>query len=209
MVVEESDRCFQALVKIKTINKNNRNFLLLFRELKISKRFSLNSLTQNRLDVLLRCISSVFFLSNTFRHDTTLFIIGENEHEVLQLEGSRIKGLNPDERAIAGWLRKNLRSEFDGFSILSMELNELLEHFKNIYILNQHGNFILQSRLNIKGSLFVVGSIGGYFEADMQNLKTFGGKLLSIGSGEYLASSTITNIQWYIDLEMQFNNLRK
>ncbi|MHA2370280.1 MAG: hypothetical protein ACXADX_15810 [Candidatus Hodarchaeales archaeon] len=178
-----------------------RNFLLHLRDLKLTPpRFSLNALTQNRLDVLLRCLSTTFYLSNSFRRDTNLFVVDQDESRLILFEGRHLKGLNPDERAIAGWLRKNLRSPNNsGLRVVSKEIEEFLREFSCIFVLAQEGTQIDEVNVFPSGALFTVGSHRGYSEKDKKVLETQGSQLLSLGRQEYLSSTTISIIQWTLD----------
>jgi tRNA (pseudouridine54-N1)-methyltransferase len=178
-----------------------RNFLLFMRKLQLDKpRFSLNALTQNRLDVLLRCISATFFLSNSFRRDTNLFIAARDESQLLELEGSLLKGLNPDERAIAGWLRKNLRTRNNcGLQAITSGMDEFLANFSTIFILDQAGTPIEEVGSLPPGALFAIGSHQGFSQEDKKRLQAHGGQLISLGMPEYLSSTTISIIQWTLD----------
>lgn len=184
-----------------------RNFLILMRELKLSRRFSLNALTQNRLDVLLRSISATFFLSNSFRRSTNFFVADQTEAQIFLLAGHHLRGLNPDERALAGWLRKNLRSHNQrGLTVLPKTLDEFLTNFDNIFILTKEGTLIDEVDVLPSGALFAVGSHRGYSQQDKECLRVHGGQPLSLGTPEYLSSTTISLIHWQLDRHLLENS---
>ncbi|WP_435100216.1 tRNA (pseudouridine(54)-N(1))-methyltransferase TrmY [Halarchaeum sp. P4] len=58
-----------------------------------------------RLDVLCRCVNAAFFLSHGIREDVRASLVLDDELTV-RFEGSELRYLNPDERNIAGMLRK-------------------------------------------------------------------------------------------------------
>ena len=144
-------------------------------------------------------MSATFFLSDSFRKDTTFFVADRNEEQIIQLEGRHIKGLNPDERAIAGWLRKNLRSESMGFRVLPIKLDEFFREFKDIFILDRDGIPFDDLCSLHPGALFVVGSHRGYSTKDKELLRVHDGKLISLGRQEYLSSTILSIIQWKLD----------
>ena len=77
----------------------NRNFILISNTVDTSKSLSLNSLTgYGRLDVICRCISNAFFLSNNFRRDVVLYIFFIKNKMILRIEGATVRGINPDEK---------------------------------------------------------------------------------------------------------------
>ncbi|GGL27702.1 tRNA (pseudouridine(54)-N(1))-methyltransferase TrmY [Halarchaeum grantii] len=58
-----------------------------------------------RLDVLCRCVNSAVFLSHGIREDVRVSLVLADDLTV-RFEGSELRYLNPDERNIAGMLRK-------------------------------------------------------------------------------------------------------
>jgi tRNA (pseudouridine54-N1)-methyltransferase len=64
-----------------------------------------------RLDILVRCINSAFFLSHALRDDVELYLVlqgGEDAPKTLRLNGSEMRYLNPDERSTASLIRNAL-----------------------------------------------------------------------------------------------------
>jgi len=69
-----------------------------------------------RLDILVRCVNSAFFLSHSVRTDVELFLVlqgGTDAPKTVRFSGSEIRYLNPDERSTASLIRNALlkRSE--------------------------------------------------------------------------------------------------
>lgn len=69
--------------------------------------FSLNDLPgAGRMDLLCRCINAALLTSHGVREETTAHLVlrggGENEDVTVRFEGEEVRGLNPDERSIAG-----------------------------------------------------------------------------------------------------------
>lgn len=64
-----------------------------------------------RLDVLIRCVNSSFFLSHALRDDVETYLVlqgGEDAPKTIRLVGSELRYLNPDERSTASLIRNAL-----------------------------------------------------------------------------------------------------
>jgi tRNA (pseudouridine54-N1)-methyltransferase len=75
--------------------------------------FSLNDLPggAGRMDVLCRCVNSVFFLSHDIRRDAecTLVLLGEPDPpKTILFRGDELRYLSPDERSAASLIKKAL-----------------------------------------------------------------------------------------------------
>ena len=75
--------------------------------------FSLNDLSGStgRLDILLRCVNSAFFLSNGLRKDVLLYLVllgPPAPPRAVKFVGSELRYLNPDERSTAALVRTAL-----------------------------------------------------------------------------------------------------
>ncbi|MGA1821577.1 MAG: tRNA (pseudouridine(54)-N(1))-methyltransferase TrmY [Thermoplasmatota archaeon] len=69
-----------------------------------------------RWDTIARSINSALFLSHDLRRDTSIHLIMTGDPDppkVLTIDGSRVKYLNPDERASVALLRKTLEISLD------------------------------------------------------------------------------------------------
>jgi tRNA (pseudouridine54-N1)-methyltransferase len=101
-----------------------RRFVVVGHRAITSSNFNLNDLcgATGRLDVLLRCINSAFFLSHDFRRDVELYLVllGEpNPPKTLRLVGNELKYLNPDERSTGALIRNALMKKLGDKEILS------------------------------------------------------------------------------------------
>ena len=70
-----------------------------------------------RLDILLRCINSAFFLSHKLRRDVEVFLIMQgppNPPRTVRLVGNELKYLNPDERSTGALVRNALLQTGEG-----------------------------------------------------------------------------------------------
>ncbi|MDR2698239.1 MAG: tRNA (pseudouridine(54)-N(1))-methyltransferase TrmY [Candidatus Methanoplasma sp.] len=64
-----------------------------------------------RLDILVRCVNSAFFLSHDIRRDTELFLIllgGDGPPKTVRFSGAELRYLNPDERSTSSLIRNAL-----------------------------------------------------------------------------------------------------
>lgn len=69
-----------------------------------------------RLDILIRCVNSAFFLSHDIRRDTELFLVlqgGEDPPKTVRFSGSELRYLNPDERSTSSLIRNALLKKLD------------------------------------------------------------------------------------------------
>lgn len=74
--------------------------------------FSLDDLSgEGRLDLLCRCVNAAFLTSHGLRRDVELYLVLRDA--ALWFRGSDLRGLNPDERSIAGLLRNAFRRRGD------------------------------------------------------------------------------------------------
>ena len=101
-----------------------RRFVVVGHRAITSGDFNLNDLcgSTGRLDVLLRCINSAFFLSHDFRRDVELYIIllGEPDPpKTLRLVGYELKYLNPDERSTGALIRNALMKKLEDQEIMA------------------------------------------------------------------------------------------
>ncbi|MEM2943706.1 MAG: tRNA (pseudouridine(54)-N(1))-methyltransferase TrmY [Methanomassiliicoccales archaeon] len=90
-----------------------RRFVVIGHRATTSGNFKLDDLTggTGRLDVLLRCINSAFFLSHNLRKDVEVYLIllgPPSPPKTLRFVGSELKYLNPDERSTGALVRNAL-----------------------------------------------------------------------------------------------------
>lgn len=89
-----------------------REFVFVAHEAPTDADFSLKDLPgAGRMDLLCRCVNSALLTSHGVREDTTarLVLRGDGGEDVtVRFEGDEVRGLNPDERSIAGVVRAAL-----------------------------------------------------------------------------------------------------
>ena len=173
-----------------------RKFIITSNTVDTSKPLSINSLTSfGRLDVLCRCISTAFFLSNTFRKNVHLYIYFAINQSVLHIDGSSVKGINPDERAIAGILKRVFQGlPTSGIHFYDGHLEDLLTKHEPV-MLDIRGE-VIQKEFSTYNS-FILGDQVGYPTQDEEQLIKL--KKISLGENEYLSSQTITILNHILD----------
>ncbi|EJK52554.1 hypothetical protein THAOC_28153, partial [Thalassiosira oceanica] len=70
--------------------------------------FDVNNLLKGRVDVLARCVSSALWVSNGVRADTTIYLMLSPHNITVEVRGSRVRSLTPDERTVALYLQRTL-----------------------------------------------------------------------------------------------------
>ncbi len=64
-----------------------------------------------RLDILVRCVNSAFFLSHDLRKDVEIYLVlegGDDAPKTVIFKGAELRYLNPDERSTASLIRNPL-----------------------------------------------------------------------------------------------------
>ena len=92
----------------------NRRFAIIGHRAPSSGKINLNDLagSSGRIDVLARAVNTALFLSHGIRDDTdiTLHLMGgPGPKRRIWFQGSRLRGVHPDERAISGHIAKALK----------------------------------------------------------------------------------------------------
>ncbi|MCX6650737.1 MAG: tRNA (pseudouridine(54)-N(1))-methyltransferase TrmY [Methanomassiliicoccales archaeon] len=93
-----------------------RRFIVIGHKAATAADFKLDDLAggAGRLDVLLRCINSAFFLSHDLRRDVEVLLILQGPPgpaRTIRLVGSELRYLNPDERSTGALIRNALMRE--------------------------------------------------------------------------------------------------
>ncbi len=111
------------------------------------------------------------------------------------MDGSVVRGINPDERAIAGILKRVFQGlPVSGISFYNGELKDLISKYQPV-ILDVHGE-VNQEFIRASHS-FIIGDQVGYpkeFEEVFSVLKK-----ISLGINEYLSSQTISIVNYILD----------
>jgi len=70
--------------------------------------FDVNNLLTGRVDVLTRCVNSALWVSNGIRNDVAVFLMLFPHNITIEIQGDKVRGLNPDERTMALYLQRTL-----------------------------------------------------------------------------------------------------
>ncbi len=96
-----------------------RYFVIVGHKAATSGNFKLDDIAggAGRLDILVRCVNSAFFLSHNIRHETELFLVlqgGDDPPKTVRFSGAEVRYLNPDERSTSSLIRNALMKKTDG-----------------------------------------------------------------------------------------------
>jgi len=194
-----------------------REFVLIATEGITSPHFQLNDLPGHagRMDLVARCVNSALWLSDTLRRDTKIHVLLEgrpNPPMMVSFDGKKLRGVSPDERNIAAWIRKALEwwlsaeenpgKWFDvqsGIKVGKIGLKEFLEGVDgDLFILDKRGKDIRKKRGFPGRSIFFIGDHRGIPQKYKRLIRRYGAETISVGPKVYLSSHVIS----YVNIEM-------
>lgn len=194
-----------------------RRFVVLGHRAATSSGFSLNDLcgSAGRMDVLLRCINSAFFLSHDIRRDVELFLVLQGEPDppkTIHLLGNELKYLNPDERSTGALIRNALMKKFNekdiekikstpgiyiskaGFPDTLKKLSEISE----LVYLKEDGDSI--DTLDQKNDItFILSDDKNFSKEEEAEILKYQPMTISLGPTIYHSDHCITMVSWYLD----------
>ncbi|MCJ7450353.1 MAG: hypothetical protein MUP58_01290 [Candidatus Nanohaloarchaeota archaeon QJJ-9] len=188
----------------------NRTFLLILDRARTDSEFTVNGAANNgRLDIGCRFINSSLFNSYSLRTDVEAHLLlrgPPRESLHLMFRGEEINGLHPDERSIAGYIKKNI-SSFEnrgvtanqGVSIDKRGLEEIIEDHEGVPILLKEDSEDISSFESDKTPFFVIGDNKGLKDKDMDLIEEKGGKRLSLGEESYQAQQVVSYLNIFMD----------
>ena len=178
-----------------------------------SSEFTLNDLCggAGRLDVLLRCVNSAFFLSHDLRRDVELYLVllGPPEPpKCIRMVGKELKHLNPDERSTGAIVRKALSRELGaeekrtmpGVYISTRSFSQLLDDISPYPVLwlHEEGEDIREVRIP-PDPVFVLSDHLDFTEEEEEILQSRSTMKLSLGPLSLHAHHCITIVQNELD----------
>ncbi len=174
-----------------------RRFKIFLNKTHFSPRFSLNGLPSfGRLDSVCRMIISAFFLDGDIRRDTICEFYSIPDQKVLRIEGKTMRGIHPDERSIAGILRKVFKhEEVEGFSLEDCSLTDMCE--KKGLLLDKKGQHVFKS-LPLPYTPIYLGDPYG-IPTDILSMLKKNCIPISLGKNSYLSSQCISIIHFLYD----------
>jgi tRNA (pseudouridine54-N1)-methyltransferase len=170
--------------------------------------FNLNDLAgSGRIDLVCRCISNAFFISEAIRRDVCFHVVLEGPKEppkLISFFGSELKNVSPDERNIASWIKKALEVGLGfkkgeekiispGIRVAKKSFEELVkEKAKSCQLIYLHPKGKDIRELEFKENFcFVLGDHKGLPKKTESLLERIGAEKVSVGKITYLASHVI------------------
>lgn len=190
-----------------------RRFVVLGHRAITSADFKLDDLcgATGRLDILLRCVNSAFFLSHGVRKDVeiVLLLLGEpSPPKTVRINGAEVKYLNPDERSTAALIRNALLQKGEGerkcspgIYVSERSYQEVLSNLSKeskIFYLREDGEDIRGAKLG-GDNTFVLGDDQDLTRAEEEILMAYEPRKLSLGPISYHADHCITLVNNELD----------
>ncbi len=180
-----------------------------------TKPFNLNDLagSAGRMDILCRCVAQALFISHGIREDVEVYLLllGEPDPpKAIRIVSSEVKYMAPDERNIAGLLRKALTVEVKnewtrstpGIYIARKNLDELLDELSNKYriiYLREDGEDIRNAVKELDNPLFVLGDHIGLTEELERVVLSHAAKIISVSPLSLQADQCIVIVHYELD----------
>ena len=186
-----------------------KQFILYARKAVTSPDFSLDDLpgSGGRMDLVARCVCSALWISHDLRRDSCIHVVAcgsPNPPVVISFYGNRLRGVSPDERNIAAWIKKTLarKRKNPGINIRKLSFQQLVEEIApegNIfYVLHEKGRDI--ARVKLKADpVFILGDHIGLPRKEEKFVERFEYEQISLGTISYLASQCITVLHYELD----------
>jgi tRNA (pseudouridine54-N1)-methyltransferase len=190
-----------------------RRFIVVGHRAITSGDFKLDDLSggTGRLDVLLRCINSTFFLSHDIRRDAeiTLVLLGPpHPPKTIRLVGKEMKYLNPDERSTAALMRNALLQKVTGEERSTpgiyvshrsyRDVLAALPHDSQIVYLKESGTDVREFAF-ADNVTFVLGDDQDLSNEEETALLEYDPKVISLGPRSYHADHCITIVNNELD----------
>ncbi len=165
-----------------------------------------------RMDVLLRCINSSFFLSHDIRRDVEIILVLQgppHPPKTIRLVGNELKYLNPDERSTAALIRNALLQKVEAEERASPGIYVSNRSYQDVLSNLPKGEqivYLKETGINIRGFdfkdsvNFVLGDDQDLTKEEERLLLDYNPKLISIGTKSYHADHCITIVNNELDL---------
>lgn len=179
----------------------------------VTEPFSLNDLPgAGRMDVLCRCVSQALFVSHGIRKDVEVYLLllgPPSPPKAVLIKGGEVRRMSPDERNIAGHLRKALSIEcgkswkkvHSGVYVSRKGLEDLLNELKNSYsliYLKEDGDDISKAELP-SNPLFILGDHEGLTREQEEVVENYASLKLSLSPLSLLAEQCIVIVHYELD----------
>ncbi len=144
-----------------------------------------------RLDEVSKFVYTALILSHTIRRDTVVrltFFEGPLAPLTIEIRGSSVKGLYPDERSILGFLRQSIKKFLEGEHLPpGVDVRRGWEQVEGT-VLHEEGERITKGK-----TYFYIGGPHG-FPVEPP------GRRVSLGDVVYTASQTVTILNYLLDV---------
>lgn len=176
-----------------------KDFVIIGHKAVTTGGFSLNDMpgSAGRMDILCRCINSVFFLSHDLRRDVQahLLLLGDpNPPRLIRFNGEQLRYLNPDERSAGALIKKALElnnissresRSTPGVWVREADLQTLMAEFvgdgRKIFYFREDGENIRNIVQGIKGGVFILGDHLGLTEEEESLILGMSAGTISVG----------------------------
>jgi tRNA (pseudouridine54-N1)-methyltransferase len=164
------------------------NFVILAHEAPTREKINLNNLAgEGRVDLIARTVNSALLKSHGLREENELFLIFQDEL-LIHFDGEEVGGVNPDERSIAGLLKRAVKQRFrkgekvaDGVTVKEKDLEEVLGSFKeDIFVLKEGGRPLPESSAE-EEAVFVLSDHRDFEDEEIGALNSAGAEEISLG----------------------------
>jgi tRNA (pseudouridine54-N1)-methyltransferase len=186
-----------------------KQFILYAEKAVTSSNFPLDDLSGSggRMDLVARCICNALWTSHALRRDSCIHVVAcgsPNPPVVISFYGDTLRGVSPDERNIAAWIKIALarKRQNPGIHIRKISFQQLIEELESegmfFYILHEKGRAISDVALK-EDSVFVLGDHLGLPMNEEKFVERFEHEKISLGTTSYLASQCITVLHYELD----------
>jgi len=199
-----------------------RRFVIVGHNVDPEGDFALNDLCggAGRLDVLLRCVSSAFFLSHGLRKEVEVFLVfpgqrspsatGQPErggHKTIRLCGRELRYLNPDERSTGALVRTALVKKLDGDTeklstpgiyVSRTDFDVLVNTLPNPVWLVENGEPWPSEGL-LEDRTFFLSDHHDFMPREEEALRLMGARQTSLGPSSLHSNHCISVVHWLMD----------
>lgn len=196
-----------------------RRFVVVGHNVNADGDFTLNDLCggAGRLDVLLRCVTSAFFLSHGLRREVELFLhfpgqggfqgLPPNGPKTVRLVGRELRYLNPDERSTGALIRTALlkrlgeaeeRQSTPGIYVSKRGFEELARSLPGPVQLAEDGEAWPAGGLPAE-TTFHLSDHHDFTTAEEESLRKAGARRISLGQTSLHSHHCITVAHWLLD----------
>ncbi|RLI80593.1 tRNA (pseudouridine(54)-N(1))-methyltransferase TrmY [Archaeoglobales archaeon] len=181
----------------------------------VTKPFNLNDLAggAGRMDILCRFVAQALFVSHGIRKDVEVYLLllgKPDPPKTIKIVGSEVKTMAPDERNIAGLIRRALKVKCDkdwkestsGIYISKKGLKDLLDELSKRYkivYLRENGNDIRSFVGKVDDCLFVLGDHLGLKREQEEVVLSFADGIVSVSPISLQADQCVVILHYELD----------